>query len=68
MVELSEATGAFVEAAFKEVENAQRKKKLDPMVSANISSKVTRGDRSFSRLHPFLLDPIPPLVHTLELA
>ena len=29
LVELSEATGAFVEAAFKKMDNTQRKKKLD---------------------------------------
>ena len=84
VIELSEAMGAFVEAAFRKLDNAQRKKKLnkygtpdsrwlrcpklDPVVSANVSREATKADRSSSRLHQFLLDPVSPLVSTLELA
>ena len=73
-----------MEAAFRKLDNAQRKKKLnkygtpdsrwlrcpklDPVVSANVSREATKADRSSSRLHQFLLDPVSPLVSTLELA
>ena len=74
--ELFEATGAFLEAAFKKLDNAQRKKKLakfgtadsrsvrcpklDPVVATNVGQEATRVHRSSSRLHQFLLDPVNP--------
>ena len=69
--ELCEATGTFLEAAFKKLDNAQRKKKLakfgtddsrwvrcpklDPVVTTNVGREATRDDRSSSRLHQCLL-------------